>query len=57
MREPASRECVGYREVLDEYGSHEVAMEECAYCARNGMSQLLRFEGNRLVKINCKRGR
>jgi hypothetical protein len=57
MREPASRECVGYREVLDEYGSHEVAMEECAYCPRNGMSQLLRFEGNRLVKINCKRGR
>jgi hypothetical protein len=56
--EPFSREFVGYREVLDEYGfHHEVAVEEWAYGPRNGMYQFLRFEGNRLNKIDSKRGR
>jgi hypothetical protein len=44
--------------VLDEYGFyHEVAVEEWAYGPRNGMYQFLRFEGNRLNKIDSKRGR
>jgi len=56
--EPISREFVGYREVLDEYGfRNEVAVEEWAYGPRNGMYQFLRFEGNRLIKIDSKRGR
>ena len=55
--EPMSREFVGYREVLDAYGfRNEVAVEECVYGPRNGMYQFLRFEGNRLVKIDSKRG-
>ncbi|MBP8236784.1 MAG: DUF2845 domain-containing protein [Pseudomonas sp.] len=56
--DPISREFVGYREVLDAYGfRNEVAVEEWAYGPRNGMYQFLRFEGNRLVKIQSKRGR
>lgn len=55
--EPMSREFVGYREVVDVYGfRNEVAVEEWVYGPRNGMYQFLRFEGNRLVKINSKRG-
>ena len=54
---PISREFIGYREVLDEYGFyHEVAVEEWAYGPRNGMYHFLRFEGNRLIKIDSKRG-
>ena len=49
---------MGYREVLDEYGFYnEVAVEEWAYGPRNGMYQFLRFEGNRLIKIESKRGK
>lgn len=56
--EPISREFIGYREVLDEYGfRNEVSVEEWAYGPRNGMYQFLRFEGNRLIKIDSKRGR
>lgn len=56
--EPISREFIGYREVLDDYGfRNEVAVEEWAYGPRNGMYQFLRFEGNRLIKIESKRGR
>tara|TARA_R110000868_G_scaffold1348_4_gene10338 strand:- start:653 stop:952 length:300 start_codon:yes stop_codon:yes gene_type:complete len=56
--EPISREFVGYREVQDEYGFYnEVAVEEWAYGPRNGMYQFLRFEGNRLIKIDSKRSR
>jgi hypothetical protein len=55
--EPMNREFVGYREVLDAYGfRNEVAVEEWVYGPRNGMYQFLRFEGNRLVKIDSKRG-
>ncbi len=34
----------------------EVQIEEWAYGPRNGMYYYLRFEGNRLVKIESKRG-
>lgn len=55
--EPISREFAGYREVLDEYGFYnEVVVEEWAYGPRNGMYHFLRFEGNRLIKIDSKRG-
>jgi hypothetical protein len=54
--EPLSRDFIGYREVLDDYGfRNEVAVEEWAYGPRNGMYQFLRFEGNRLIKIDSKR--
>jgi hypothetical protein len=54
--EPLSRDFLGYREVLDEYGFyHEVAVEEWSYGPRNGMYQFLRFQGNRLIKIDSKR--
>lgn len=55
--EPLSRDFLGYREVLDEYGFYnEVAVEEWSYGPRNGMYQFLRFQGNRLIKIESKRG-
>lgn len=54
--EPLSRDFIGYREVIDEYGfSNEVTVEEWSYGPRNGMYQFLRFEGNRLIKIDSKR--
>lgn len=54
---PLSRDFLGYREVLDEYGFYnEVAVEEWSYGPRNGMYQFLRFQGNRLIKIESKRG-
>ncbi|WP_422910109.1 DUF2845 domain-containing protein [Pseudomonas sp. MAC6] len=55
--EPLSRDFLGYREVLDQYGFYnEVAVEEWSYGPRNGMYQFLRFQGNRLIKIDSKRG-
>ena len=55
--EPLSRDFLGYREVIDEYGfRNEVTVEEWSYGPRNGMYQFLRFEGNRLIKIDSKRG-
>lgn len=54
--EPLNRDFLGYREVLDEYGFYnEVAVEEWSYGPRNGMYQFLRFQGNRLIKIDSKR--
>jgi len=54
--EPLSRDFLGYREVLDQYGFYnEVAVEEWSYGPRNGMYQFLRFQGNRLIKIDSKR--
>ncbi len=56
--EPVSRDFVGYREVLDIYGFyHEVPVEEWTYGPRHGMYHFLRFEGNRLKKIDSERGR
>lgn len=55
--DPLSRDFLGYREVIDEYGfRNEVTVEEWSYGPRNGMYQFLRFEGNRLIKIDSKRG-
>jgi hypothetical protein len=55
--EPLSRDFLGYREVIDAYGfRQEVAIEEWSYGPRNGMYHFLRFEANRLVGIESKRG-
>lgn len=55
--EPASRDFLGYREVVDLYGfRHEVTVEEWIYGPRGGMYHFLRFEGGRLVEIRSKRG-
>ncbi|MCY1534168.1 hypothetical protein D9M68_695300 [compost metagenome] len=55
--EPQSRDFLGYREVVDSYGFRsEVQVEEWTYGPRNGMYHFLRFEGNRLIRINSKRG-
>lgn len=55
--EPVSRDQLGYREVVDYYGFRsEVPIEEWIYGPRSGMYYYLRFEGNRLVKIESKRG-
>lgn len=55
--QPASRSFLGYREVVDYYGhSREIALEEWVYGPRNGMYYFLRLEGNRLTRIESKRG-
>lgn len=55
--DPNNRAFLGYREVTDQYGFvNEVQVEEWSYGPRNGMSYFLRFEGNRLEKIDSKRG-
>ncbi len=57
---PVSRDQLGYRTTI-EYtngyptGSREVPVEEWVYGPRSGMYYYLRFEGNRLVKIDSKR--
>ncbi|MCG6540620.1 DUF2845 domain-containing protein [Pseudomonas sp. KSR10] len=56
--EPSSASLVGYKEVLDDYGfRHEVQIEEWLYGPTNGMYHFLRFEGNRLRRIDSQRGR
>ena len=55
--EPLSRDFLGYKEVLDQYGfRNEVTVEEWTYGPRGGMYHFLRFEGGRLVEIRSKRG-
>jgi hypothetical protein len=55
---PAQRDFLGYREVLDYYGfSREVEVEEWTYGPKNGMYYFLRLEGNRVTKIESKRGK
>ncbi|TBU96689.1 DUF2845 domain-containing protein [Phytopseudomonas dryadis] len=55
--EPNRRDFLGYKEIIDRYGfSNEVEVEEWSYGPRNGMNYFLRFEGNRLQKIESKRG-
>ncbi len=55
---PVSRDFLGYREVVVYYGlTQEVAIEEWIYGPRNGMYHFLRLEGNRVVKIESKRGK
>lgn len=56
--EPAAAGMIGYKEVLDDYGfRHEVQVEEWTYGPSNGMYHFLRFEGNRLRRIESQRGR
>ncbi|XLX39552.1 DUF2845 domain-containing protein [Ectopseudomonas mendocina] len=55
--EPASRDFLGYKEVVDSYGfRNEVSVEEWVYGPRSGMYYFLRFEGGRLTEIRSKRG-
>lgn len=55
---PSSASLVGYKEVLDDYGFHqEVQVEEWTYGPHSGMYHFLRFEGNRLRRIESQRGR
>lgn len=55
--EPVTHEFLGYREVVDYYGGiSQVGIEEWSYGPRNGMYYYLRFEANRLVNIQSKRG-
>ncbi len=55
--EPATRAFLGYREVIDTYGgTTQVPIEEWSYGPRNGMYYYLRFEANRLIKVESKRG-
>lgn len=54
---PISQALVGFVERRDDYGfSHELEVEEWVYGPRNGMYHYLRFEGNRLARIDSKRG-
>ncbi|MCQ4258573.1 DUF2845 domain-containing protein [Stutzerimonas stutzeri] len=56
--DPTDAAAVGYKEVLDDYGfRHEVQIEEWTYGPSNGMYHFLRFEGNRLRRIESQRGR
>ena len=55
---PVQRDFLGYKEVLDIYGYvHEVEVEEWTYGPKNGMYYFLRLEGNRVTKIESKRGK
>lgn len=55
---PVQRDFLGYKEVLDIYGFvHEVEIEEWTYGPKNGMYYFLRLEGNRVTKIESKRGK
>lgn len=56
--EPVDALPLGYKEILDDYGfRHEVVVEEWTYGPTNGMYHFLRFEGNRLRRIESQRGR
>ncbi len=49
--EPRSRDSLGYREVVGEWGKrYEVEVQEWVYGPWNGMLYFVRFEGNRLER-------
>lgn len=52
--EPASRDFLGYKRSVNK--REEFQVEEWVYGPNSGMYQYLRFEGNRLVRIDSKRG-
>lgn len=55
--QPLTRNVVANKVIYGYYGERsEVLVEEWAYGPRNGMYYYLRFEGNRLVNIDSKRG-
>lgn len=51
---PVDRSFVGY--TLGPYARQEMAIEEWLYGPSNGRITILRFEGNRLVRIESHRG-
>ncbi|MFZ3203076.1 MAG: DUF2845 domain-containing protein [Pseudomonas sp.] len=53
--EPAFRDLVGY--TLGPYQRRELKIEEWVYGPSNGMLTILTFEGNRLTRIERRRGR
>ncbi|TLX54949.1 hypothetical protein DN824_16045 [Stutzerimonas nosocomialis] len=54
---PASETLIGFKEIVDVYGfRNEVQVEEWIYGPNNGMLHYLRFEGNRLMRIDSRRG-
>ncbi len=53
--EPAYRDLVGY--TLGGYDRREFKIEEWVYGPNNGMLSILTFEGNRLIRIETRRGR
>lgn len=52
---PAYRDVVGY--ALGRNDRHEFQLEEWVYGPNNGMFSILRFEGNRLTRIETRRSR
>ncbi|VVO11207.1 DUF2845 domain-containing protein [Pseudomonas fluorescens] len=52
--EPASRDVLGYKRSANR--REEFQVEEWVYGPNSGMYQYLRFEGNRLVRIDSNRG-
>jgi hypothetical protein len=52
--EPVSRDLLGYKRSANK--REEFQVEEWVYGPNSGMYQYLRFEGNRLVRIDSKRG-
>ncbi|MGU0811442.1 DUF2845 domain-containing protein [Pseudomonas aeruginosa] len=55
--EPRSRDSLGYREVVGEWGKrYEVEVQEWVYGPWSGMLYFVRFEGNRLSAIQSRRG-
>jgi len=56
--EPTSAAQVGFKNIVDRYGfRQEVQVEEWTYGPNHGMYHFLRFEGNRLRRIDSERGR
>ncbi|MEK1942777.1 MAG: DUF2845 domain-containing protein [Pseudomonas sp.] len=54
---PVSRSMLGNKVIYGYYGERsEVQVEEWTYGPRNGMFYFLRFEGDRLVNVDSKRG-
>ncbi|UUY10188.1 DUF2845 domain-containing protein [Pseudomonas sp. J452] len=53
--EPSYRDLVGY--TLGSYDRREFKIEEWVYGPNNGMLSILTFEGNRLIRIETRRGR
>lgn len=53
--EPQYRDTVGY--TVGPHQRLELAIEEWVYGPRNGMTYILRLEGNRLVRIESSRQR